>query len=236
MRRHYTLQLLALSSATRKIHAFTLPHRRRHPNINCRLQASLSDQLSSLSYDNEFIGKLSQAAEKGLTEASTPSVPAEVKSSVVDNLPSLPQFALPTIALPEVSLPIVSAAEAIETVTSVVQIYETLVDDKLTSHLGETWTAIKVQLAPVFNELIHPNLPPSVTLLIASYVTYSLLSALLSIGQEPPPSSPYPMNRYGKSQLVYIPCSTVIPNHHQQTPSRQGDTSTKRLGRSLAAL
>mmetsp|Transcript_26475 Transcript_26475/g.59718 ORF Transcript_26475/g.59718 Transcript_26475/m.59718 type:complete len:598 (-) Transcript_26475:68-1861(-) len=196
MRRHYTLQLLALSSTTKNIHAFTLPHRRRHPNINCRLKASLSDQLSSLSYDNEFIGKLSQAAEKGLREAPSTSVHAEVKSSVVDNLPSLPQFALPTIALPEVALPIVSAAEAIETVTSVVQIYETLVDDKLSAYLGETWTTIKVQLAPVFNELIHPNLPPSVTLLIASYVTYSLFSALLSIGQEPPPSSPYPMNRY----------------------------------------
>ena len=196
MRRHYSLQLLAFSSTTINIYAFTLPHRRRQLSINCRLQASLSDQLSSLSYDNEFIGKLSQAAEKGV-RASPISVPAEV-NSVVDKLPSLPQFAIPTIALPEVTLPIVSAAEAIETVTSVVQIYETLVDDKLTYYLGETWTAIKVQLAPVFNELIHPNLPPSVTLLIASYVTYSLFSALLSIGQEPPPSSPYPMNRYGK--------------------------------------
>ena len=34
------------------------------------------------------------------------------------------------------------------------------------------------------------------TLLVASYVTYSVVSTVLSFGQEPPPNTPYPMNKY----------------------------------------
>jgi len=71
------------------------------------------------------------------------------------------------------------------------------VDDKLTaSVIGEAWSSAKDQLGPLFETLIHPDLPPSVTLVIASYVTYSVVNTILSFGQEPPPNSPYPMNKY----------------------------------------
>jgi len=76
--------------------------------------------------------------------------------------------------------------------------YETLFDSQLSNSpiVGEIWDSTKEMLGPMFNTLIHPDLPPSVTLVITSYITYAVFSALLSIGQEPPPNSPYPMNKY----------------------------------------
>lgn len=78
-----------------------------------------------------------------------------------------------------------------------VDVYEALFDSQLSnSPIGEVWESTKEMLGPVFNTLIHPDLPPSVTLVITSYITYAVVNAVLSIGQEPPPNSPYPMNKY----------------------------------------
>mmetsp|Transcript_2474 Transcript_2474/g.5296 ORF Transcript_2474/g.5296 Transcript_2474/m.5296 type:complete len:920 (+) Transcript_2474:140-2899(+) len=175
------------------------------------LRSSLSDQLGSLSYDGAFFGR---AAASVTSAAAPPALPkAAVQAAVsgaqaasdgrtiADNLPvpDLGSFAdiLSSNVGKVTSSPPLTAAEIVDAVVSIVQRYETLADDKLTASLiGDAWTSVKEQLGPLFESLIHPDLPPSVTLLIASYVTYSVVSTALSFGQEPPPNSPYPMNKY----------------------------------------
>ena len=181
-----------------------------------QLQSSLSDQLASLSYrsyqdvagsaaakvasSTPIIEKVNDAA--AATSSATDGLSFPNLSGIVDSLssalPNLP--AATSLAMPELSVPITtisSLAELSNAVVTIVQTYETLADDKLTnSIIGNLWTSTKEQLGPVLNTLIHPDLPPSVTLLIASYVTYSVVNTLLSFGQEPPPNSPYPLNKY----------------------------------------
>ena len=191
-----------------------------------KLQSTLSDQLASLSYRSYQDVAGSAAAKvasstpiEKVVSSTTPTdaAAAAATSSVTDglsfpnlsdivdslssalsNLPDLP--AATSLAMPELSVPITtisSLAELSNAVVTIVQTYETLADDKLTNSIvGNLWTSTKEQLGPVLDTLIHPDLPPSVTLLIASYVTYSVVNTLLSFGQEPPPNSPYPLNKY----------------------------------------
>ena len=190
-----------------------------------KLQSTLSDQLASLSYRSYQDVAGSAAAkvasstpiEKVVSSTTATDAAAAATSSVSDglsfpnlsgivdslssalpNLPDLP--AATSLAMPELSVPITtisSLAELSNAVVTIVQTYETLADDKLTNSIvGNLWTSTKEQLGPVLDTLIHPDLPPSVTLLIASYVTYSVVNTILSFGQEPPPNSPYPLNKY----------------------------------------
>lgn len=159
---------------------------------------ALSDQLSSLSYDGSFIGK---AASKAANARPIPPPPPSTASasdgqSLIDNI-NLPDVGGIIDSLKSSSPKIASVDELSNAIVSIVQKYETLVDDKLTNSLvGDAWLSAKDQLGPFYQSLIHPDLPPSVTLLIATYVTYSVFSTVLSFGQEPPPNSPYPMNKY----------------------------------------
>lgn len=190
MRSAIVAVLGSISVAT-STQAFISP-RKQKSEMN--LRASLSDQLSSLSYDKAIIGRFSAAAEKSLSATSASSVES-LPTAAVNGLPSLslPDISLPTL-FDALSNPVSTASTIIESTQSTVQLYELLADDKLTALLGDTWTTTKEQLGPAF--LILPNLPPSVTLLIASYLTYSVVITVLSFGQEPPPSSPYPNNKY----------------------------------------
>ena len=202
-------------------YAFIPP--RHHTTINspCRhqsqqLQSTLSDQLASLSYrsyqdvagsaaakvasSTPIIEKVNDAA--AATSSATDGLSFPNLSGIIDSLssalPNLP--AATSLAMPELSVPITtisSLAELSNAVVTIVQTYETLADDKLrNSIIGNLWTSTKEHIGPVLDTLIHPDLPPSVTLLIASYVTYSVVNTLLSFGQEPPPNSPYPLNKY----------------------------------------
>ena len=159
---------------------------------------ALSDQLSSLSYDGSFIGK---AASKAANARPIPPPPPSTASasdgqSLIDNI-NLPDVGGIIDSLKSSSPKIASVDELSNAIISIVQKYETLVDDKLTNSLvGDAWLSAKEGLGPFYQSLIHPDLPPSVTLLIATYVTYSVFSTVLSFGQEPPPNSPYPMNKY----------------------------------------
>ena len=209
---YYTSAVAVCSLAAPTTFAF-LPSTRQHlhhTTTSTQQYASLSDQLSSVSYDFSSWGP---PAKTAATSVVTPSVPIENVVSpntgvalpdiagVADSLSSIGKLlpSLPT-SLPDISLPlpptVSSIAEASDAVVSVVQLYETLADEKLEATLGTTWLSVKEQLGPLFNTLIHPDLPPSVTLLIASYVTYSIVNTILSFGKEPPPQKPYPMNKY----------------------------------------
>mmetsp|Transcript_22063 Transcript_22063/g.47986 ORF Transcript_22063/g.47986 Transcript_22063/m.47986 type:complete len:908 (+) Transcript_22063:257-2980(+) len=174
-------------------------------NRGIELRASLSDQLASQNYDGSFLGraaaKVSTAAAPAADAAASTVKAAGAAVSDGSSI-SLPDFgsiveklssALDISNLPSVS----SASELSAAIVTVVQTYETLVDDKLTNSIvGDAWSSAKEQIGPLLEKMIHPDLPPSVTLLIASYVTYSVINTILSFGQEPPPNSPYPMNKY----------------------------------------
>lgn len=175
--------------------AFLPPQQHRAAPTTTARPASLLDQLSTLNYDNSFVGK---------TAAQISTAAAEVVSSTSDAVATSSSSSSPaSSALGSItsfleSPPIATAEELINGVLTAVDTYETLFDTQLSNSpiIGEIWASTKEMLGPMFNTLIHPDLPPSVTLVITSYITYSVFSALLSIGQEPPPNSPYPMNKY----------------------------------------
>jgi hypothetical protein len=68
----------------------------------------------------------------------------------------------------------------------------------------ETYLTQYPSLSSTYNTIEgqHQNLPAldsvptSVVILLSSVATYSIVSSLLTIGQPPPPSKPYPMKRY----------------------------------------
>jgi len=177
---------------------------------------SLKDQLASYSYD---AAKDTRLATK-VSEASQSSTPAVVESSSSSSLPDLsgikaaiPDIKVPDINLPDIgskislpditlptdiiSLPQISSLDEISNqIINTIQSYEVIADKQLTTLLGPSWATIKISTTPIFNKLIHPDLPPSITLLLASYITYSIVSTILSFGQEPPPNKPYPKNKY----------------------------------------
>lgn len=188
--------------------AFLPPVQRTNSNNGIKLRGALSDQLSSLNYDGSFLGKAANkisaataSAAPASSAVSQTAVPASTGgSSVLDKiqLPDLGNvFDSLSSTLDVGKLTSLSPAEVSNAIVATVLKYETLVDDKLKdSIVGGAWSSAKDQLGPLFESLIHKDLPPSVTLLIASYVTYSVISTILSFGQEPPPNSPYPMNKY----------------------------------------
>eukprot|EP00581_Thalassiosira_minuscula_P014806 CAMPEP_0183723322 /NCGR_PEP_ID=MMETSP0737-20130205/14931_1 /TAXON_ID=385413 /ORGANISM="Thalassiosira miniscula, Strain CCMP1093" /LENGTH=927 /DNA_ID=CAMNT_0025953583 /DNA_START=135 /DNA_END=2918 /DNA_ORIENTATION=+ len=190
-----------------------IPPRQQSTHVG-NLHSSLTDQLASFSYDGAIIGKtaakaaaVSAPAAKA-TAATAAAAATTVAPSTADAAASLsiPDVAAIVASLSSVvsinagklATPLATAAEIVDGISTVVQTYEALVDDKLTSSpaFSQAWESAKAQLGPLFEKLIHPDLPPSVTLLIASYVTYSIVNTILSFGQEPPPNSPYPMNKY----------------------------------------
>lgn len=205
--RFSTTVAVAISCSSQTTSAF-LPPKQHHAapttasstSTTTARHASLIDQLSSLNYDGSFIGKTAaQISTAAADVVSSSSVSSDAASqAVVDAATSAAGIfgKLPTFI--ETPPPIAAAAvELIDSVLTAVDAYEVIFDDQLSnSPIGEIWNSAKEMLAPIFNTLIHPDLPPSVTLLITSYITYTVINAVLSIGQEPPPNSPYPMNKY----------------------------------------
>jgi len=83
------------------------------------------------------------------------------------------------------------------------KIYATSVDDALLSNpmVGPILTAIQekaMELSPIIGEEIA-SLPPTVGILASAGITYGIISTTLSIGEGPPPSTPYPQGRYDAS-------------------------------------
>lgn len=188
----------AISCSSLFTAAFLPPQQNRAAPTTTTRAATLLDQLSTLNYDSSFVGKtaaqISTAASEVVSSTSDAAAAAVATSSSSSSPAS---SALDSISSFLESPPIATAEELIDGALTAVGNYETLFDTELSnSPIGEIWGSTKEMLGPMFNTLIHPDLPPSVTLVITSYITYSVFSALLSIGQEPPPNSPYPMNKY----------------------------------------
>jgi len=65
-------------------------------------------------------------------------------------------------------------------------------------NFGPILTSIQqkaMDLSPIIGEEIA-SLPPTAGILISAVLTYTIVSTVLSIGQGPPPSTPYPLGRY----------------------------------------
>lgn len=59
------------------------------------------------------------------------------------------------------------------------------------------YDSVSSQMKELFNQIPQlQSIPPSMAVLLTATVTYSLLSAVFTSGQGPPPSSPYPLQRY----------------------------------------
>jgi len=201
---------IAISLLACQVHAF-IPPRQLSSNIGTQLQSSLKDQLASYSYDatkdTRVASKVAEVATPPTTttDVSSSSLPdlSGIKAVIPDikvpdiNLPNIgSKISLPSLPTNDISLPQISSDEVSNQIINTIQSYELLADKQLTTLLGPTYTSIKLSLTPLFNKLIHPDLPPSITLLLASYITYSIVSTILSFGQEPPPNKPYPKNKY----------------------------------------
>ena len=53
-------------------------------------------------------------------------------------------------------------------------------------------------LSPIIGSELA-SLPPTVGILASAGITYGIIATVLSIGEGPPPSSPYPLGRYDPS-------------------------------------
>ncbi|KAL7455460.1 hypothetical protein ACHAWC_007029 [Mediolabrus comicus] len=179
--------------------AFIPPTPTRTSTTTAR-QSSLVDQLSTLNYDTSFIGKTAaKISETAATTAVDVSGSAsDAASQAVIDATASAASAFSSIGTFLESPPVAAGMELIDAAFTAVDAYEAIVDDRLSSNsiVGEAWNSVKEAFGPVFDTLIHPDLPPSVTILITSYITYSVISTILNFGQEPPPNSPYPMNKY----------------------------------------
>eukprot|EP00985_Skeletonema_marinoi_P028958 scaffold26405_cov141-Skeletonema_marinoi.AAC.4 len=186
---------VALSCSSQFTSAFLPPKQHSAAPTSTARHSSLLDQLSTLNYDGSFISKT--AAQISTTAADVVSSSSDAAAAVATAATSSPASAFGSLASFLESPPIAAAGELIDAAFTSVDVYEALFDSQLSnSPIGEVWESTKEMLGPVFNTLIHPDLPPSVTLVITSYITYAVVNAVLSIGQEPPPNSPYPMNKY----------------------------------------
>lgn len=98
-------------------------------------------------------------------------------------------------------------AETVKTIVSTsvdaAKTYATSMDDALLANptIGPILNTIQAKamaLSPIIGEEIA-SLPPTVGILASAGITYGIVSTALSIGEGPPPSSPYPLNRYDPS-------------------------------------
>ncbi|KAL7553546.1 hypothetical protein ACHAWF_016831 [Thalassiosira exigua] len=183
--------------------AFLSPLRPTAAARDVRLRASspsLADQLASLSYDGSFLGLGGKApapaeAVAAAAKAAEAAVGSPPPATVLDALASALDWG--ALTAHPIWGSVASAAELGDALATVVQTYESLVDDRLASSpMGDAWIAAKSSLGPIVEATIHPDVPPSATLLISSCVAYYVASTALSFGQEPPPNAPYPTNKY----------------------------------------
>ena len=91
----------------------------------------------------------------------------------------------------------------IDTSIQAAQTYATNVDQSLLNDptIGPISNEIQTnfqKLSPIIGEELA-SLPPSVGILASAGITYGIISTTLSIGEGPPPSSPYPLGRYDPS-------------------------------------
>ncbi len=101
------------------------------------------------------------------------------------------------------SIPLQTLEEIVKSSLEAAKTVATSVDDALLSNemIGPILSTIQnkaLALSPIIGEEIA-SLPPSIGILASAGITYGVISTVLSIGEGPPPSSPYPLGRYDPS-------------------------------------
>ena len=175
------LALVACSSQHSTL-AFLPPkqHLNTHISISTAHHASLLDQLSTLSYDDSFVGKTATKISVAAADYVSGSSSDAVSQAVVDGTASSAASVFDKITTLVESPPIAAAVNFVDTALTAVDTYEAIVDDTLSDSIfGNTWESAKEMFGPIFQTLVHPDLPPSVTILITSYITYSVVSTII---------------------------------------------------------
>jgi hypothetical protein len=101
------------------------------------------------------------------------------------------------------SLPIETLQKIISTSIDAAKTYATNIDEGLLSDpsIGPILTTLQnkaMLLSPIIGSELA-SLPPTVGILASAGITYGIIATVLSIGEGPPPSSPYPLGRYDPS-------------------------------------
>jgi hypothetical protein len=187
----FTIFAVALLGTNASVEAFA-PKKFTSPSS--RLHLSLSDQLSQLSYDSSFIGKASSAIKGSSSVASSAaSIPIPVEKVATDSSVAfqVPDFSdilknskidlssnidLSSITIPEISIDSLPNAPL----------------ESLEAAIAPIWASLQ-EAVPALATI---DAPPALVIILTSIITYSLIGQLLTLGASPPPSSPYPMNKY----------------------------------------
>lgn len=152
--------------------------------------SSIQDMLHSA---DSFITSLTSSVNKATTTTTTNT------ATTSPEFPTLPNEQIATIVR--------------QSIDAVVQNTKSI-DDALLSNptIGPMLSTIQSKLitniAPLVDKetlLSISSLPPSVGILSSAVITYSIVSTVLSFGEDAPPSSPYPLGRYDpKGARVYF--------------------------------
>jgi len=102
-------------------------------------------------------------------------------------------LSVPAHALQEIISSSVAAAKSTAASVDVA-----LLDNPIIGPVLNTIQQKAMALSPIIGEELA-SLPPSVGILASAGITYGIISTVLSIGEGPPPSSPYPLGRYDPS-------------------------------------
>jgi hypothetical protein len=117
---------------------------------------------------------------------------------VLKNVDGMTSFLFSTF----VALPLVTVQQFISDVSRVLTEYLASVDATLLQDptVGPTLLTLQTKTQELLSVLLGPEqtvvLPPTIGILVSAFTTYGILSTVLSMGNGPPPSSPYPLGRY----------------------------------------
>lgn len=156
---------------------------------------SLSDQLSQLSYDGAFTGKMSGALKLGSAAKVSAAPVVEKAAQESFNIPNvqdlLKEFKLdaPDLHLPPVSLPALFNVPEMNLPNIDIPSFSL---ESVETAIQTLWADLQ-QALPILST-IDP--PPAVLLLASSILSFSLINTVLTWGSSPPPSTPYPMGKY----------------------------------------
>ncbi|KAL7522081.1 hypothetical protein ACHAWX_006766 [Stephanocyclus meneghinianus] len=199
----YRISTLAIAVLLYKASAFAFaPPQFTSHTKTFHLHSSLSDQLSQLSYDNAFIDKASRAISKAVStpppavdtiaETNNANVNVNVNLAFPDvssllhdikgDIPKLPsdlalEAIIDKIHLPQINSDLLPATASLEAI------------DTFLHPIYSTVTSTLPFLATI-------DASPSLVILLTAIVTYSIIAGLFTIVSSPPPSTPYPMNKY----------------------------------------
>ena len=101
------------------------------------------------------------------------------------------------------SVPMETLQNIVSTSIDAAKTYATNIDEGLLSDpsIGPILTTLQnkaMLLSPIIGSELA-SLPPTVGILASAGITYGIIATVLSIGEGPPPSSPYPLGRYDPS-------------------------------------